>query len=672
MAYQYPIGGASPIIPPHSITPIPQRAVTPSIPTVAPGGQIAPGSLTYTTAVGQDGQIIYHLFKAMAASYQTPQGIVSGIQWIPADATSVIPAGATPATADILASFNRPGDERYKDWQRDEDRRRRDIEKELRRDSRRHDREDELEEDIRRARDRDDRERLRRDDRRKSSGYAYERDLDRSFRDMDLKERDDREWEREKRERRERERDREYEREKVRSRRGSMYGEQPAGYPVAPATAGYPTAGAAGYAPSSPYATSAAQPYPTAGQPYPAAGQPYPTAGQPYAAAGYGTQPVSPRPVSPYQAGGVLPRAASPYAQPGALPRSASPYAQPSALPRSASPYAPPPGGASYAPPPRAASPYAPPPRAASPYAPPPRAASPYQQASVVPPRSPYQGAGAIPGGYPPRAVSPSPYGAAPGPYGAQPGYPAAPGYGGAPGAGYQAQQAYPPPPTAEAAPMPAPDGFSRPPNLAQSYTRFEPLKIQDMDDFYENIPRMPLVLVPHDVHHEDWIRLMTDLSLAWSGKLPVPDRDGRPPKRTALTSDLVELWNTSFFLRRGVEVVLYKGRERRSGRNIGAVDVHLPGFDDLAGLSDDDDSELDSSEDDDDLEERSRYGAYGGAYGRGVEVQMAELREAKRIRRERKRAEKKRRRQEKKQRRKLKEAERKYALYITCVNPEL
>lgn len=57
---------------------------------------------------------------------------------------------------------------------------------------------------------------------------------------------------------------------------------------------------------------------------------------------------------------------------------------------------------------------------------------------------------------------------------------------------------------------MPAPDGFSRPPNLAQSYTRFEPLKIQDMDDFYENIPRMPLVLVPHDVHHEDWIRLMT------------------------------------------------------------------------------------------------------------------------------------------------------------------
>lgn len=55
-----------------------------------------------------------------------------------------------------------------------------------------------------------------------------------------------------------------------------------------------------------------------------------------------------------------------------------------------------------------------------------------------------------------------------------------------------------------------APEGFSRPPNLAQSYTPFDIIKIQDMDDFYEVIPRMPLVLVTHDVYHEDWIRLMT------------------------------------------------------------------------------------------------------------------------------------------------------------------
>ncbi|KAI0091847.1 hypothetical protein BDY19DRAFT_990616 [Irpex rosettiformis] len=665
MAYHYPpLGGASPIIPPQAITPVP-RAVTPSI--GPPTGQVAPGSLTYTTTQGPDGQITYHLFKATPASYQTPQGVVTGIQWIPAEATAILPPGATPASADILASFNRPGDERYRDWQRDEDRRRRDIDKELRRDEkerRRQEREDEreLEREIRRARERDDRDRLRRDDKRRSSGYAYERDLDRSFRDMDVRDRD-----------RERERDREYEREKARSNRGSMYGEPPAGYPSAPMTTGYPvnpvggySTAPAGYTPSSPYATTAAQPYSPGGQAYAGAGQAYPAVG------GYTTQPVAPRPVSPYQA--AAPRPVSPYAAPGIIPpRAASPYAPP---PRATSPYAPPP-------PPRAASPYA---------APPPlRAASPYQSGAVIPPppsRSPYQAPGTIQGVYPPghvmegrlatgRAPSPSPYGGAtPGGYPTA-GYPqTASGYA-TPAPAYPTAQvpgaigAYPPPPGAEAAPMPAPEGFSRPPNLAQSYTRFETLKIQDMDDFFENIPRMPLVLVPHDVYHEDWIRLMTDLSLAWSGKLPVPDyaRDGRVPKRTTLTADLIDLWNASFFLKRGVEIVLFKGRERRSGRNSGSVELHLPGFDDLASYSDDSESEDDSSEDDSDLEDRYRYGSgHGGAYGRGVEAQMAELREVKRERRERKRAEKRRRKQEKKQRRKQKEAERKYAFYVTCV----
>ena len=106
------------------------------------------------------------------------------------------------------------------------------------------------------------------------------------------------------------------------------------------------------------------------------------------------------------------------------------------------------------------------------------------------------------------RAASPLP-GAMPGQYGVQqPGYPQ-PSYpgaiprsplvgGGAVLAGHEQQ-----------APMlPPPDGFSRPANLAQSYTFFETMKIQDMDDFYDNIPRMPMVLVPHDVYHEDWIRL--------------------------------------------------------------------------------------------------------------------------------------------------------------------
>jgi hypothetical protein len=57
---------------------------------------------------------------------------------------------------------------------------------------------------------------------------------------------------------------------------------------------------------------------------------------------------------------------------------------------------------------------------------------------------------------------------------------------------------------------MTPPEGFSRPPNRSQPYTAFEPIKIQDLDEFIENVPRMPLALVSHDVSHQDWIRFMT------------------------------------------------------------------------------------------------------------------------------------------------------------------
>ncbi|EKM59471.1 uncharacterized protein PHACADRAFT_249989 [Phanerochaete carnosa HHB-10118-sp] len=653
MAYQYGVGGASPM--PHAPSPGIQRAVTPTPP--LPGGPIQPGSITYTTTAGTDGQIIYHPFKAVSASYETPQGIVTGIQWVPAEATRMLPAGATPATADILASFNRNSHARDPyydgDRHREEDRRR---EKELRREEkerRRLEREGErLERELRRARERDNEDQRPK----RNSGYGYDRDydrdLDRSFRDMDLRDRD-----------REREREREFEAAKVRSRQSATY--DPNTYATGAAGA-YP----ASYAPASPTTSYAA---PAGG--YTAGQQYYPAPPTRTASQGVGMvrsaspyQPgAAPRPVSPY-APPPPARSASPYQIPGVLPRSASPYQIPGVLPRAASPYQAPLG----------------PPRAASPYQPVvPRSASPYQGGGPLPPQGFYPPGHVMegkpiaprplsrapspnPGSY---AVAPAPtgtygYGATQQPYGgAPPSYGVPSGQYGSPALQQPEQQS-----------MPAPEGFSRPPNLSQAYTRFETTKIQDMDDFYENIPRMPLVLVPHDVYHEDWIRLMTDLSLAWAGKLPVPAyaTDGRPPKRTTLTSDLIDLWNTSFFLKRGVELVLYKGRERRSGRLAGTVDVHLPGFEGAAPISDSSESSSSGSESEDDRDDRHRYGAYGGAYSRQLEGQLAELQETKRVRKERKRAEKKRRRQEKKQRKKAREAERKYAMYVTCVAPEL
>lgn len=215
-----------------------------------------------------------------------------------------------------------------------------------------------------------------------------------------------------------------------------------------------------------------------------------------------------------------------------------------------------------------------------------------------------------------------------------------------------------------------APEAFSRPPNAAQPYTPFNVMRIQDMDDFYDQIPRMPLVLDTHDVYHQDWIRFMNvrgsrriflliahsslqDLALGWAGKMPIPEftRGGTPPKRSTLVADLINLWNDSFFRSRRVEVVLYKGRERRSGPHAGTVDSHLPMpvFDSDSDLSD----SSSSSESDD-----------GGYYGRGMD-----LADTKRRRREIK-EEKKRRKKEKKLRKKVKERERQYSLYLTYVPP--
>ena len=228
---------------------------------------------------------------------------------------------------------------------------------------------------------------------------------------------------------------------------------------------------------------------------------------------------------------------------------------------------------------------------------------------------------------------------------------------------------------------LPPPDGFSRPANLAQSYTFFDTMKIQDMDDFYENMPRMPKVLVPHDVYHEDWIRfisvsflvpsakeffgyrsltklLVKDLALSWAGKLPAtdPNRASRP---SLVAADLIELWNNSFFAQRGAEVVLFKGHERRSGPWTGQVERNLPGFGD--GSDSDSSSSVSSGSDSSDGK-YARGGGGGGYYG-GYAA------DAKRRKAERK-AEKKRKNKDKKARRRARERERTYALYITCITP--
>jgi hypothetical protein len=148
---------------------------------------------------------------------------------------------------------------------------------------------------------------------------------------------------------------------------------------------------------------------------------------------------------------------------------------------------------------------------------------------------------------------------------------------------------------------------------------------------------------------------------MAWAGKLPTADAS-RSSRSSAVTAELIDLWNSSFFTPRGVEVVLFKGHERRSGPYAGQIERNLPGF------GDDSDSDSSSLSSDSSSLSDDKYGRGGGA-GAGGGGGYYGYPDSKRRKAEHK-AEKKRKAKEKKARRRARERERTYALYITCVAP--
>ncbi|KAJ6539060.1 hypothetical protein B0H19DRAFT_1176932 [Mycena capillaripes] len=603
-------------------------------------GQIQPGQVTYTTSTDSDGRVIYHPFRAVAASYQTPTGIVSGIQWVPAEASRVLPPGAQPANAEFAAAWSRnpisaEEQKALKEWQRDEEKRRKKEEKEAKR---------------------------QREKEQRNGGQAYA-DADSELRKA-------------------RERDAQVTAARERRKSFNQGG-------AAPGSLAFPASGGTGGGYSAMGAMGATG-YPSANPGYPAT--PY-TAGYngvPAAPAGYEQQDrkyntsaglsdldrqfgeldldrnreysererkvsglsrpsryqteaerarkmsnnIGERPqynTTGSYSSGTYSNTAAYSAQTVGNPYPSA-YSNPSPNMR--------PGESPQVP--YAASAYTNPnyPAAGPPMA---RPTTPYGGGGgqVYPPGHIMEGR-PIPGATPP-----------------MPG--AVPGYVGGP---------FPPgmqmsdPNAADQGQLAAPEGFSRPLNTAQSFTPFEKMKIQDMDDLIHNAPRMPAVLQTHDCYPADWNRMMQDLCLAWTGRLPAP---GRTQKKTTLAADLIDLWNVSFFFPRGVEVVLYKGRERRSGPNAGATDIHLSTYDD------NDESSSSSSSSEDSESDGGRYPPAAYMYGQQPfapgQGPMAEVMEQRRRRREIK-AEKKRRRKEKKARRKAKAREKQYALYLTYVPP--
>ncbi|KAF8165047.1 hypothetical protein B0H34DRAFT_220908 [Crassisporium funariophilum] len=595
--------------------------------------QVGPGSVTYTTSTGPDGRVLYHPFKAVAASYQTPNGVVSGIQWIPAEATTVVPAGATLANPsgsnDYSGSWHSGGyahkeeQKSTQDWQRTDEKRRKQEEKEAKRLREQGATRNESEYELRKARERNT----------QPPGVAFP-------------------------------------------------GSGNPGYPSHPSVAtGYPSSPYSGYAALNPPPGGPIPPYGSANvghnrnpsENYDIArqfndldidrgreqtverdrkisgghGRPrkYSTSDAPYA-----PRAVSPNPYA--VASGSYTPASGPYSNPklasgpGANAYSNPHYTSPSPNMRpSEMPYG------STGPSGYPASTYA---------------SSPARNPAELIGRSTTPFGGPSPQVYPrghvlegqpitsnnPRSRAPSPN------PGAFPQGNASPHMGG--------RSPNMPHATIPGDPqqLPAPEGFSRPINAANSFVPFDIMKIQDMEALYEQkIAKMPLVLTTHDIHQEDWKRCIQDLARSWTGQLPVPGfgRDGRPPKRSTLAADLIDLWNASYFLPRGAELILYKGRERRTGPKAGQIDPQLPHYHD----SDDSTSSTESSDSD-----LSDYGnRMAGPYGRPAigPTAMAEMAEARRRRHEEKQ-DKRRRRKEKRARRKAKARDKAYSVYITCL----
>ncbi|KDQ64923.1 hypothetical protein JAAARDRAFT_242513 [Jaapia argillacea MUCL 33604] len=169
------------------------------------------------------------------------------------------------------------------------------------------------------------------------------------------------------------------------------------------------------------------------------------------------------------------------------------------------------------------------------------------------------------------------------------------------------------------------PECFKRPPNATHPYPPFDITRVLELDDLLDEVmPNFPFKLSTHDVYNEDWTRLMLDLWMVWSRELQKPEVSGtQVPRRSSVVADIIDSWNAKFFAPRGLQVLLYKGRECRSGPNSGTLNSHLPGLDvNGADLSA---SESDSS-DSDSENEGNEYREQGGVSERRVDARRADM----------------------------------------------
>lgn len=580
MAYNYPstldAGGGVPGYG-RSKSPAPYMH-SPQLGGPQPPAPIQAGDMTYTTSIGPDGRPIYHLFRAESASYRSPQGLIHGIQWVAIDPLYDEPEDIRPASVDWIQQWarnrNDPREEKmWKEWIKMEEKRRK-------REERDYGRQRDYDKDYRRS------SRSRSRTRRPSfSSNAVPVD---PYRKGPLPQPDYPEASvmtgdylnaspgdplgRQRRsvsrgpvdpsdiDRRMRDMDLNDPGRRISRRKSFSYDDgQGGGYP---ANADYGNRGQ--------YREPDEYDY-RGGQLTAAGGPGYPP-GHILGLSPGGSVPINDRRASPNYSYSSLPvdRPRSPYSAGVAAPRPRSPYINPSAqiLDRPRSPYANP--------------------------------------QALERPRSAY-------GNHPQALDRPR------SPYAADSNY----SYSGVTGPGYvdvNAQQRGALINPAQQGIM-FPEAFNRLPSFGRgSLAPFEPFLITWLDNLAKDMPRLPAVLVPHDITHQDWIKFMSDVTSVWLGQTrnPYPS-SAVQPRRSTIASSVIDSWNSAFFLPRRIEVVLIKGRTRYSGPGAGRSDPRLSRAIEatLHGDLDDDDDDDDLT-DFDEYDEEEGYDTGYGFYGSG------------------------------------------------------
>ena len=137
---------------------------------------------------------------------------------------------------------------------------------------------------------------------------------------------------------------------------------------------------------------------------------------------------------------------------------------------------------------------------------------------------------------------------------------------------------------------------------LIRPYTVFKTLKVQDMDDFLDRTPSMPLVLQSHDIDRNDWdclmkVRVFFALRcgnaeiihsirislLSGPATLPyinTPSNGRASSENHTYASQIIDVWNASFFGIRGIKVIL-----RPKPENAAIYSLYIASSDNMSSI---------------------------------------------------------------------------------------